>query len=1255
MTQEDRNPQGYFYATDLINWVFFASSLILLGLVFWMVWLDWKGFRDWKDYQGEFQEIEAARLAQARAEAVSKIDPARREELNTKEKAARKALKGKRAEYDAALKEFLAVEAQRYKADQVYKFTRAEIDSVRYDYEEAARGRANPEAAAPLKAKLTQTEKKAEELKLALEAIEAKHSAADAKRQALLSDVAAIEKEREALFAEVDKIDRALALVAPTPLNIARNAPPLDVVDPTIKIKQVVLSELGDDYHFMNVPKVDRCITCHVAIDRKGFENERHPFRTHPRLDLYLADSSKHPINKFGCTVCHGGRPRAVEFTRANHTPADETQAALWREKYGWHPDLEGHEWEHPMLPKPLMQASCYKCHKQLDEIAGAEVLNRGRASFQRFGCYGCHMTEGFEDPPPVGPDLTHLASKTTPDWAHAWIENPKAFRPETTMPQFFGLTNSSGEEDRKRDHAAVDAVVAYLFHFSGRHDYQGQGQGIPAGDAEKGKQAFQTLGCLACHSVGELKPGTPSKLYVPDLSRIGDKTSPEWIFHWIRNPRHYYPDSRMPSLRLSEVEAADITAYLATLKGGAPQAVPEPPAPAVAAAAREFLAGRFTASELESRYGEILSESLAKTVARIVIEESEGFLALALGEARLAQIESLKERMFGEIASDYDARMGPGDARRYAGQLVRARQELPRVADAALREKLQALVDEEKRGPYRHFEGSALTRAMKDQVATLSFRQVVEKVQGVWSGAGLWTPAVEGVVAHVTRRYNEEIARLESESPARRERLFLGERTLSHYGCAGCHAIPGVPRGFGIGVELTGSQAIGSKDVHRLDFGFVPIEHARWNFFIQKLVDPRIYDMIFQASHGGSGGRGAPHGKEKGEPAPTAALPMGAREKKFLDKLRMPNFNMSVDEARAIAAFLSGMVKDPVPASYLAALGPAKAVVEEGEKIINRFNCAGCHVLEEAHLVLDYEEKDPATGRKLVHRVTVPGDLLSYVDEDEEKTIEEFKPNAGVHLGGYVLDGSRPTSELKALSGNPRFVALTPARGGGLGKNLAALYPDGDGKFDPVNQGPPVLEGEGRKVRPEWLQTFLKSPDEIRPNVWVRMPTFPLTPRELGVLSQYFAYKEGLGHPLPPVPAHPVQSPEYLAAHADRIEKAGKFFWGATDASANYCVKCHIVGEGKIHTPPPENAKTLIEKKAWAPDFEKIPERLRPDWILSWIKDPTKMRPGTNMPTFDWREMEAQYGFNEEEMLAFILNFHKLGGKPVQAAPSPQ
>src|SRR5579884_853237 len=47
--------------------------------------------------------------------------------------------------------------------------------------------------------------------------------------------------------------------------------------------------------------RTDRCTTCHMGVEWKGLENAPEPFRSHPKEIL-----EKHPISKYGCTVCHG-------------------------------------------------------------------------------------------------------------------------------------------------------------------------------------------------------------------------------------------------------------------------------------------------------------------------------------------------------------------------------------------------------------------------------------------------------------------------------------------------------------------------------------------------------------------------------------------------------------------------------------------------------------------------------------------------------------------------------------------------------------------------------------------------------------------------------------------------------------------------------------------------------------------------------------------------------------------------------------
>jgi mono/diheme cytochrome c family protein len=78
-------------------------------------------------------------------------------------------------------------------------------------------------------------------------------------------------------------------------------------------------------------------------------------------------------------------------------------------------------------------------------------------------------------------------------------------------------------------------------------------------------------IGCQGCHVVGEGKRDEigPRRTFGQPLENIGNKTSYEWIYNWVRDPKHYSPDTYMPNLRLTDSQVADVATYLSGLKGG--------------------------------------------------------------------------------------------------------------------------------------------------------------------------------------------------------------------------------------------------------------------------------------------------------------------------------------------------------------------------------------------------------------------------------------------------------------------------------------------------------------------------------------------------------------------------------------------------------------------------------------------------------------------------------------------------------------
>lgn len=93
------------------------------------------------------------------------------------------------------------------------------------------------------------------------------------------------------------------------------------------------------------------------------------------------------------------------------------------------------------------------------------------------------------------------------------------------------------------------------------------------AGDVERGKTALHQHACNACHVI----PGvTGSKVYVgPTLEGVGKRqliagvlpNTPDQMMRWLMHTQQAKPGTAMPELGVSEADARDMAAYLATLR----------------------------------------------------------------------------------------------------------------------------------------------------------------------------------------------------------------------------------------------------------------------------------------------------------------------------------------------------------------------------------------------------------------------------------------------------------------------------------------------------------------------------------------------------------------------------------------------------------------------------------------------------------------------------------------------------------------
>jgi mono/diheme cytochrome c family protein len=534
------------------------SLLLFLGTL-WAVSDEVTSRRPWKDFQEEFKEVKT-RVLKFKLREVS-------------QEVSKDALK-------AALKDVAKIEHEMQGAK--FQAAQKKVDDINITIRDLSQERANLKAVADNRNYLFEHNRK--------EGHPEEAEKYRKEREDLFTEMAGYDRQIDSLTALRSKIqtediksltDRRKAAVDKRDSIFKQVADLRTAIDKTndepIKIKQVMLPDFDKSNFGRMQMRVDRCQSCHLGIGDpimadtniytkvgKGqvfrtaeqAERARKVFGPHPNPELL----SKHGIERFGCTSCHGGQASSVDDVEHAH-------------------GFQAH-WTRPLLVGEYVQTACAKCHVGSYNFASMDRIAEGRKLFIDFGCFGCHEAPEIPDwqTYKVGPSLTSISRKITPEWAFKWIQNPTSWNEHTRMPNF------------KFDAEQTEAVVAYLFNASANSTYRPASESVPAGDPARGLATMKSVGCIACHAVadmegrgkysfvsndakGALWPNAArdgnrvaeGNMFGPDLNKVGSKVSAAWLYDWVRDPKHYMPTTRMPSLRLSSQEAADITSYLMT------------------------------------------------------------------------------------------------------------------------------------------------------------------------------------------------------------------------------------------------------------------------------------------------------------------------------------------------------------------------------------------------------------------------------------------------------------------------------------------------------------------------------------------------------------------------------------------------------------------------------------------------------------------------------------------------------------------
>ncbi len=684
---------------------------------------------------------------------------------------------------------------------------------------------------------------------------------------------------------------------------------------------------------------------------RRGLPN---PFASHPRLDLFVGSLSPHTLQNVGCTICHDGQGSATAFKWASHAPNDPLEAEDWKREYGW---FDNHHWIFPMYPNRFSESLCLKCHHDVVELQPskrfpdppAPKLVEGFNLIKDVGCFGCHEINGFDGPNRrIGPDLRAepnyspaaqalLATGDLTEQQQAWARQVVK-EPEQPAPRH-SLTESLDNADK-----------------------------LP-GDPTMAKRWISVLADVE----------TPGKLRKvgPSLRHVASKLDFDFLYSWIRKPSDFRPSTKMPqffglwsaldehSLEISEkfepIEIRGIAEYL--LSGSQPFEYAVPPAEVKAAPSAErgkhafeirclachkhdaFPAGKMTQgpdlSKLGSKLGGQDNPNGPKWLYSWLRNPSSYHPRTLMPNMILTPVTTVT------------------DPAKPEGELTDP------AADIA------AFLLDSKGWEPTNVPSRELTKEESEALEALA----LENLQNTFSRHQAEEYLNSGIPEDLRDELKGDEVELVGEMTVEKKLRYVGRRSISKYGCSGCHDIPnfedvkpigtgladwarktpdklafeqiveymkqghGTPGALHYSQEYSEHETVAEEDKaieetetsgHGHSFNFLNMDptmgyfmeklvgHQREGFIWQKLREPRSYDY------------------------------KKTRNKSYNERLRMPQFTVLDDPQReAVITFVLGLVAEPPAEQYIYKGDARRQAIIAGNEIIEKYNCTGCHTLE--------------------------------------------------------------------------------------------------------------------------------------------------------------------------------------------------------------------------------------------------------------------------------------------------------------------
>lgn len=534
--------------------VFAATSLAMLVTTVWMFWDDYN--RPFKHVQRQFLKVEEEMARRAALDTAPDSDTLQK--AVDAEKALARARTVHRLASDQAEAEVGKRRATQFDLETSFANTKADYDSLMsfYNIEVDHNG---PDSATAKKylAEMDKIKSRMDDLKLKIEDGQAQIDQAFRKDYSVTADgesvttspvnaEAAVSAAEDAHKKLTEDFDRAVKLTSQKEWRWwdqgFRNLPVIDGFASPVKIQQYALEELPIDYSFKFVTRYDRCTTCHQGLEKSSYEKEA------------LAKIAKEPTDDSELMAKLENAKKEVDernkvIEAFNKTAPSKDRKPLLA--------LKADELQPQKIDLDESKIKMFAAHPRLDLFVDANSPH----SAEKFGCTICHSGQGSAT---TFVDATH--TPTDPLQQDRWVHDHRwqsiHFWDYPMRPQRFAEA-----ECLKCHHQVYDLI---------RDDVH-----VEAPKLVQGFNLVRELGCFGCHEIWGLKsgrwigpdmrlepdppldaltpeervkklsdpanpPGTYRKVG-PNLQRIAEKTNEQWARQWIKAPRDFRPDTRMP------------------------------------------------------------------------------------------------------------------------------------------------------------------------------------------------------------------------------------------------------------------------------------------------------------------------------------------------------------------------------------------------------------------------------------------------------------------------------------------------------------------------------------------------------------------------------------------------------------------------------------------------------------------------------------------------------------------------------------